>query len=797
VRPERLEIEGFASFRERTILDFTDADLFVLFGPTGAGKSSIIDAITFALYGTVPRYDDARLVAPVISQGMNEARVRLDFVAHGERHTAVRVVRRTKTGATTKEARLERDGRTLAGTADELTQAVERLLGLPFQHFTRCVVLPQGDFADFLHAKAGERQELLIRLLGLDVYRRIAQAANQRSAESGNRAALIAEQLAGPHACATDEALAEANARIETLATLQQEMDTDQAALHEQLERKEAATAALAAAEAVVALVERVRVPQGTERLARDIADAAGALQDAHTALDRTTTAREAAENDRAAQPERASITAILEMHERLARAATDVAAFEKRCAQSKAGFDAAAAALETAERDVEAADEAQQRIRRERAAAHLASHLEAGEPCPVCLRLVDAVPEHPAPPELEAAQQTLESVRERARRARAAHQAAQHAYTRDETSVMNATRVRDELAAAAAHVSSREAAGAQLAEVDRLDQVLAGARTQEKAARKSYTDARTKRDALTASEAEARRVLLDAGQKLAAHGLAAPAPKLDDLHEDWTALVAWAGARADEARAAADTHRLAAAAAHATFESLAQAQLAKLAAAGVTLRRGEEPRTACATALATARAHAARIADDLAAARRMRAEHAEAEKRARIAKDLGRHLDARNFERWLMNRALHTLVAGATRVLRELSGGAYSLALDPKNDFLVIDHRNADEPRLARTLSGGETFLASLALALALAEHVAELAAADATRLDALFLDEGFGTLDADTLDTVASAIEELGARGRMVGLVTHVRDLADRIPVRFEVRKVGSVSSVEKVVA
>ena len=134
--------------------------------------------------------------------------------------------------------------------------------------------------------------------------------------------------------------------------------------------------------------------------------------------------------------------------------------------------------------------------------------------------------------------------------------------------------------------------------------------------------------------------------------------------------------------------------------------------------------------------------------------------------------------------RALGRLVEGASTLLRELTSGAYSLALDDVNAFLVIDHRNADEPRTVRPLSGGERFLASLALALALADHVAELAAEGAARLESLFLDEGFGTLDPDTLDVVAAALEELGSRGRVVGIVTHVRDLADRLPVRFEVR-------------
>jgi exonuclease SbcC len=112
-----------------------------------------------------------------------------------------------------------------------------------------------------------------------------------------------------------------------------------------------------------------------------------------------------------------------------------------------------------------------------------------------------------------------------------------------------------------------------------------------------------------------------------------------------------------------------------------------------------------------------------------------------------------------------------------------------------VIDHGNADAVRLARTLSGGETFLASLALALSLADQVAEMAAGGAARLESIFLDEGFGTLDPDTLGVVASAIEELGSRGRMVGIVSHVRELAEAIPVRYDVTKGPHSSTVVRV--
>ncbi|MEK8107363.1 SbcC/MukB-like Walker B domain-containing protein [Micromonospora sp. M12] len=101
---------------------------------------------------------------------------------------------------------------------------------------------------------------------------------------------------------------------------------------------------------------------------------------------------------------------------------------------------------------------------------------------------------------------------------------------------------------------------------------------------------------------------------------------------------------------------------------------------------------------------------------------------------------------------------------------------------------------RGVRTLSGGETFQASLALALALSEQLAGMSTTAAS-LESIVLDEGFGTLDAATLDTVAATLENLAARGdRMVGVVTHVPALAERIPVRFEVRKDARSARVER---
>lgn len=115
-----------------------------------------------------------------------------------------------------------------------------------------------------------------------------------------------------------------------------------------------------------------------------------------------------------------------------------------------------------------------------------------------------------------------------------------------------------------------------------------------------------------------------------------------------------------------------------------------------------------------------------------------------------------------------------------------------PQGEFYVVDHADADTERSVRTLSGGETFQASLALALALSEQLAGLGSA--TKLESIFLDEGFGTLDPESLDTVADTLETLAQGDRMVGLITHVPGLAERVPVRFRVRRDAHSSVVTR---
>jgi exonuclease SbcC len=278
--------------------------------------------------------------------------------------------------------------------------------------------------------------------------------------------------------------------------------------------------------------------------------------------------------------------------------------------------------------------------------------------------------------------------------------------------------------------------------------------------------------------------------------GLDPPPAGDGDVLADWEALAAWAAALVPAQQAAGDAAR-AEAATHGEARRQTLAGLhSRCGALGIAVP-AEADAVALVAALATAAtraAHAvAEIENAIARVAKLAETRAGFEEDADVARLLGQLLRADRFPEWLVAEALGVLTVDASEILRQLTGGQFSLAVGDR-EFVVIDHANADEQRPARTLSGGETFQASLALALALSQQIRNLAAEGAPRLDAIFLDEGFGTLDPETLDVVASTIENLGQSGRMVGVVTHVAELAARVPVRFEVTKGRGTSVVEK---
>jgi exonuclease SbcC len=392
MRPVLLEIDGFVSFRDRATLDFTGAEYFALVGPTGAGKSTVIDAMSFALYGSVHRWDNPHVVKYALAPTASRATVRLVFDVGPARYVVAREVRRSRANILHK-GRLERlasqDGR---GDADEATEvlaadsgvtpAVEKLLGLTFEQFCTCVVLPQGDFADFLHASRSDRQKILLKLLGAEHYDAIARAANSSAASARQRMDVLTGQLAD-YTDATQDAENAAAVRADALAALDHQVANrllpDLAAAHDELTTARGDQDRLESGQRLLA---DVTVPADVERLDEDLATATAARSRAAEAERDAQAADTAARELLAAAPRRAPLEQARRDHAEHARITAQLPEAERGAASTEQALTTATGAVSAAGAVVEQAraimddaaklakdaDDVTQRLRREQA---------------------------------------------------------------------------------------------------------------------------------------------------------------------------------------------------------------------------------------------------------------------------------------------------------------------------------------------------------------------------------------------------------------------------------------------
>jgi exonuclease SbcC len=797
MRLSRLEISGFGAFRDPTTVDFTDTDFFALVGPTGSGKSTVIDAICFALYGSVPRYEDKRLSRYVVTLGASESRVSLNFELEAKTYVATRVVRRAANGSvSTKEARLEciDSAEVLAGAEREMNAAVVGLLRLDFDDFTKCVVLPQGDFAQFLRAKGEERRALLIKLLNLEVYLEVGQLAGRRGEEAKSKVDLLRQRVA-ELAFATDDARKAVASRSKAIVKLAAAANKARPKIDESLRQAEAQQRDETAARKLMGALAKVTVPDEARRHGDALAAALRVLKEAQEAAIGARADRQKVEETTGRLPDLAELRGALLAHQSLATCEGRLAG-ATALAQSTAAEEAQAKqVLEEAERALDRARVELADLKTAHQAEDLAQHLTIGEACPVCLQVVKSRPKHHAPQALTSAtraEQTADKAVATARRALTTPIGlAGKAKGTAEALIKECDGLRaqvkahpdpDKLAATTSEVSGK---------LDALD----SARKAEDAAATAITAKQGVVEKLGAKTSQLETTY--GGQRDAVAALGPPARTDAALLVDWEALAFWAGGAVEV------QENLATKAASAVAEHMAVAQTQttalidgcaelELDVSGTVV----EVLTTLAEAGASAEAESRRITDAIAESKEKTTQVKGLDEQAEVASLLRAVLRSNRFPEWLVTEALELLVLDASATLRGLTNDEFSLALG-EQEFMVIDHANADERRSARTLSGGETFQAALALALALSDQIRNLAAEGAPMLDALFLDEGFGTLDPETLETVAATIENLGQSGRMVGIITHVRELAERVPVRFEVRKGPRTSTIEKLIA
>lgn len=184
------------------------------------------------------------------------------------------------------------------------------------------------------------------------------------------------------------------------------------------------------------------------------------------------------------------------------------------------------------------------------------------------------------------------------------------------------------------------------------------------------------------------------------------------------------------------------------------------------------------------------RMKQRLERSKELREQLGHEEEALRVYDLLAGDLRSDKFQAYVLEEVFTELVEGASARLLRLTGERYSLQFHD-DEIRVVDHDNADETRISDTLSGGETFLTSLALALELSDQVQR--AVGAVNLDSLFIDEGFGTLDPDTLALVAETLHGLRVGGRMVGIITHIPELRDEFAQQVIVTKHQGFSTVE----
>jgi DNA repair protein SbcC/Rad50 len=916
MRPLKLVVSGFTCFKDIQTIDFANLELFAILGQTGAGKSSLLDAITFALYGVTPRLGRNDVTA-LIAQGATGLMVSLEFEVGPQTYRASRVKSSAAKETQVRFERLEPSGWVTAVEGVKIkdtSAAIEAVIGLDFKGFTRAILLPQGEFDRFLRGNASERRELLKGLTNLDQLEKMREMASERAKNFKAKSDAIKTLLEGEYAAVASEALELIEAELLTLEAdlkvAQASLETNRTQLEEarevtrivqELERartnlrtlelqagdleanRERAGAARRAANVLPRLEAFERSVRALKLSDSDLEKRHAARDLAQKDFDRAEELHDAAREAAEAIPKlEARLDSLIEARERLKR----LTALGGRLENAEEGFSwnedrfsrleglraqlpmlaRYDADLKDLERDEKTSSERLRNLETEtdnlskqleacknegieagktanasklaraaaekdnRVAAALAG-VQVGDPCPICGTPLKKLPdlEQNNLAEMVLAQERAEgNLRElrdeyarikaelaatntNLNRSRQEHERFAEKRTRLEHDRVNVLEVFAAELGTTENVEAKlkQARGDLLAGLALEVSTLTGGLDPEEAAREAQAEKKNLQTKLESARENWTNAKANVTQSKDA---------LETAREMNTTRQTETKERGSELEQVLTTNHFANPN-EARQASLSESEIERLEQSGLehakktgdlqarisNLLENQRGRSIDSDQLEHLEQHVRElerhIRDGNANQGRLEQQRREISTRKKRANELQRdkgkldkqydtyaaltlELRSDNFQEYMLAQLQHDLLARASTMMREITRERFTLQLI-EGEYAVLDNWNALEPRSVRTLSGGESFIASLSLALALSD---ELAGSKA--LGALFLDEGFGTLDPEALDAVAGVLETIQTQGRMVGIITHVQALAERLPNRLIVEK-GPVSS------
>ncbi|MEG1913570.1 MAG: SMC family ATPase [Acidaminococcaceae bacterium] len=863
MKPLQLTLTAFGSYAETQLIDFTllgDKSFFLIHGPTGSGKTTILDAISFALYGTASGdLRETKNLRSDYAQPSSKTQVSFSFRSGDKSYEVTRSPEQTvqkKRGEGTRKlpaeaALIELKGAerlVLASRSNEVTQHIENIIGFKAEQFRQIVLLPQGEFRRFLIAESKERKAILETLFKTEIYRQIESLLAERSKaleQEYNENKSARAYLLSTAECADKTLLlAKVTAYQNRLVALEQAktaattaVSTAQVALQNARQLADAFSEAQTAAATHLALVDQKEAIHA-QKLQLAQAEQAALVEpyynncnQAYKKLQASTNAAQQAQTQlvtgQAHQQKLIDqLKALLpqapleQLPQLLATAAVAVEKLvttkqtlsklhkaQEILAQLVAQTTKAQQQLSQSHSDYQLANQQLtdlRRLDRQNLAFRLASDLQTGKPCPLCGSV-----EHPQPAvgastvpiDLVAAEEALQT-------AQANHLAATG------TSSALSARLTTQKAQCQELTQELQACGnpsvttlsAQLvAQKQQLEQLqllqdsyqenqltLATARAQVINALSNQASLQTDFD-LYRSEYQAQ---------LAAHGflLSNNLGAKDALTQAQTAFLA--AKRSPTAcsalKAAISTYGELLAAA---TDRLERAQLAVHGQTPPELAVFLSTADAAATELQTLQSQLAVLRRDLTQNEQWLQELTTLENRSQkleksyqIASALtqtarGDNASKLSFSAFVLQAILDDVLQAANQRLSTMSRGRYTLnRMDCVSDARRENGLNLEVldsftgvSRPVKTFSGGEIFLASLSLALGLSDVVQ--AYAGGMRLDTILVDEGFGSLDAESLDMAIRTLTDLQKGGRLVGIISHVAELRERIATRLEI--------------